>query len=81
VLVRDAVALARRAGAHGVAAMAAAGSIHRDVLRRHGFFAVPPRAFPKQAWPGVRTRGPHAGDARWESARNWYFTWGDGLTL
>ena len=80
-LLGDAIALAKRVDAHGVAAMAASGSPHRTALRRSGFLVVPPWAFPKQASPGVRTHGRHVGDPRWETARNWYFTWGDGLTL
>lgn len=80
-LAIDSLALARRAGAHAVAAMGARGSAQRRVLGGLGFVALPARAFPQSAWPGVYARAPHAGDARWTTPTNWYFTWGDGLTL
>ncbi|MCC6764000.1 MAG: GNAT family N-acetyltransferase [Deltaproteobacteria bacterium] len=78
---RDVLALARRAGAHGVAAMGTRGSAQRRVLRGLGFLALPARAFPQRAWPGVDARGPHASDTRWRDGANWHFTWGDGLTV
>jgi hypothetical protein len=61
--------------------MAVRGSAHRSILGGLGFLAVPSRAFPQQAWPGVHARAPFADDLRWSVDRNWYFTWGDGLVL
>jgi hypothetical protein len=80
-LARDVLALARRLDAHGVAAMGTRGSPQRRILTRLGFIALPARAFPQHAWPGVHARPPHATDERWTNGDNWYFTWGDGLTL
>ncbi|MCC6849259.1 MAG: GNAT family N-acetyltransferase [Deltaproteobacteria bacterium] len=80
-LARDVLALARRAGAHGVAAMGARGSAQRRALGGLGFLALPARAFPQRAWPGIDARAPHAADGRWREPANWYFTWGDGFTL
>lgn len=80
-LVDEAIALARRAGAHGVAAMAAHGSMPRRILRGAGFLAVPTRAIPQGAWPGIHVRGTLGGDPRWSAGSNWHFTWGDSLVL
>jgi predicted N-acetyltransferase YhbS len=80
-LAQDVIALARRAGAHGIAAMGARSSAQRRILGSLGFLALPARAFPQHAWPSVHARAPHATDVRWYVGTNWYFTWGDGLTL
>jgi predicted N-acetyltransferase YhbS len=80
-VLRDALELARRADAHGVAAMAGRGTPHRRAMQRLGFLAVPSRLFPTGAWPGVHPRGRHAHDPRWLEPANWYSTWGDGLVI
>ncbi len=80
-VLNDVLTLARASGAHGVAAMAARGSVPRRILRSSGFLAVPARALPQGAWPGLHARGPFARDFRWADGTNWHFTWGDGLVL
>ncbi len=77
----EVLGLARRAGAHGVGAMAARGSAPRRVLQSLGFLAVPARAVPQQTYPGINPRGPLASDPRWTIGSNWHFTWGDSLVL
>jgi predicted N-acetyltransferase YhbS len=80
-LAQDVLALARRAEAHAIAAMAAPRSQARRMLTGLGFLAVPSLAFPQRAWPGVHVRGLAATDLRWWLPANWHFTWGDGLVL
>jgi predicted N-acetyltransferase YhbS len=80
-LLADALRLARRAGAHGVAAMAPRGSVARRILQRLAFVPVPTRVIPQSVFPGIHARGELGNDPRWSIGSNWHFTWGDGLVL
>src|SRR5262249_11449368 len=80
-LMEEAIELAGLVGAHGVTALATAGTPHRRLLRRLGFMPVPEWAFPKLSRMSVRI-APEAPEVTgWQDPRSWYVTWGDGLVL
>lgn len=80
-LARDAVALARAAGAHGVAALAMPGTAQRAMLWRLGFVPVPAALLPRTSIVSVRVDGHDQDVSPWTARANWYLTCGDGFIL
>ena len=82
-LLRDAIAVARAAGAHGVAALAMPGTVQRRMLRGLGFIPLPSAMLPRTSVASVRldAEDQHAAAASWIARSNWYLTCGDGFLL
>ncbi len=80
-LLRDAVALGKRLGATAASAIAMPGTLHRRLLRRAGFLAVPSFLRPRSVYFVVRLDRNDPDPLRWMEASNWYLTWGDGFIV
>jgi predicted N-acetyltransferase YhbS len=79
-LMREVGRAGRRAGAHGVAALAMPGTPQRRVLRRLGFIGIPETFFPTTIVLTARPE-PEDNPNAWFTPASWYLTFGDGDLL